>query len=43
MYRLLNNIGNAMKIAKAAPRPYGNGRIICNPILMPNEANKKIR
>ncbi|EPA06499.1 hypothetical protein BG20_I1413, partial [Candidatus Nitrosarchaeum limnium BG20] len=43
MYRFLNNIGNAIKIANAAPNPYGNGKIICSPILMPNEAKRKIK
>ena len=32
-----------MNRAGAAPNPYGNGRIICNPILTAREANKKIK
>jgi hypothetical protein len=32
-----------MKIAKAAPRPYGNGKIICKPILTASDANKNIK
>jgi len=43
MYRFLNNIGNAIKIARAAANPYGKGRIICNPMLIPSDANKNIR
>lgn len=43
MYRLLKNNGNAIKIASAAPRPYGNGRIICNPILIARDTNRKIK
>jgi len=43
MYRLLRNNGNAIKIASAAPKPYGNGRTICNPILMARDANRKIK
>ena len=43
MYRLLRNNGNAMKIPSAAAKPYGNGRTICNPILIASDANKKTR
>jgi len=43
MYRLLRNNGNAIKIASAAPKPYGNGRIICNPILIARDAPRKSR
>jgi hypothetical protein len=43
MYRLLRNNGNAIKIANAAAKPKGNGRIICNPILMTRDANRKIK
>jgi hypothetical protein len=35
--------GNAIKIASAAARPYGNGKTICRPILTAKDANKKIR
>jgi hypothetical protein len=32
-----------MKIPSAAAKPYGNGRIICKPILIAKDANKKTR
>ncbi len=35
--------GNAIKIAKAMPSPYGKGKTICNPMLIANEANRKIK
>ena len=35
--------GNAMKIAKAIPSPYGNGKTICRPMLIANEAKRKIK
>jgi len=35
--------GKIMKIASAAASPYGNGNIICSPILTASDANKKIR
>jgi hypothetical protein len=43
MYRLLRNNGNAIKIASAAPKPNGNGRTICNPILITSDANRKTK
>ena len=35
--------GNAIKMANAMPNPHGNGKTICNPILIANDANKKIK
>ena len=32
-----------IKIASAAPRPYGNGNTNCKPMLTANEANKNIK
>jgi hypothetical protein len=32
-----------MKIPSAAAKPNGNGRIICKPILITNDASMKIR
>jgi len=43
MARRLSNKGKTMKIPSAAAKPYGNGRIICNPILIANDANMKIK
>jgi len=39
----LSTNGNAMKIAKAAPKPQGNGSTICKPILIAKDANKNIK
>jgi len=38
MYRFLKNSGKTIKIASAAPKPYGNGKIICNPMLIARDA-----
>ncbi|SVC30288.1 uncharacterized protein METZ01_LOCUS283142, partial [marine metagenome] len=35
--------GKTIKIASAAPSPYGNGKTSCNPILTANDANKNIK
>jgi len=35
--------GNAIKIANAMPNPYGNGKTICNPMLIASEAKRKIK
>jgi len=35
--------GNAIKMANAMPSPYGKGKTICNPMLMANEAKRKIK
>jgi hypothetical protein len=43
MYRFLKNNGNAMKMPSAATNPYGNGRTICNPILIARDAPRKSR
>jgi hypothetical protein len=43
MYLFLNSNGNMMKIANAAPNPYGNGKTNCNPILTANDANKNTK
>ena len=32
-----------MNIANAAPKPYGNGKTSCNPILTANDAKRNIR
>jgi len=31
------------KMQRAAPKPYGNGRTICNPILIASDANRKTK
>jgi len=43
IYRLRSNNGSAMNIAKAAPKPNGNGKTICKPILIANDAPKNIK
>ena len=43
MARLLSNSGNTMKIPRAAANPYGKGSIICKPMLIAKDANKKIK
>lgn len=40
---LLMISGNTMKIPSAAANPQGNGRIICKPMLIANDAKRKIR
>ncbi len=41
--RLRNKSGNEMKRANAAPNPYGNGKIICKPMLTARDANRNIK
>jgi hypothetical protein len=43
MALLLRNNGNAIKMPSAAAKPYGNGSIICNPILITSDANRKTK
>jgi hypothetical protein len=43
IYRFLSISGNAIKIASAAPSPYGNGSIICRPMLTAKLAKRNIK
>ena len=41
--KFINIVMKDGKIASAAPKPYGNGRTNCNPILTAKDANKNTR